>query len=152
MRTFCKKSIIQVLIFSILMAIFLPTMVNAGEVGRVGSSKVTSMVVSYTGGNSQVYVNKVTKQDGTVVRYVYSSNFIVTPSTIAKLKSVLASEYSSLIPDNYTRDDNIGIKVCSDSSLVNSMNENWTSSEWVGRNVVAVGSVKNAMIILYTYN
>ena len=144
MKNISKKSVSLVLIFTILMAIFMPTTVNANDVGRIGTSKVGTIVMAYTGGNSQVYVNKITKQDGTVVRYVYSSNFIVTPSTIAKLKSVLASEYSSLIPDNYTRDDNVGIKVCSDSSLVNSMNENWTSSEWVGRNVVAVGSVKNA--------
>ena len=144
MKNISKKSVSLVLIFTILMAIFMPTMVNANDVGRIGTSKVGTIVMAYTGGNSQVYVNKITKQDGTVVRYVYSSNFIVTPSTIAKLKSVLASEYSLLIPDNYTRDDNVGIMVCSDSSLVNSMNENWTSSEWVGRNVVAVGSVKNA--------
>lgn len=144
MKNLSKKSVSLVLIFTILMAIFMPTMVNANDVGRIGTSKVGTIVMDYTGGNSQVYVNKITKQDGTVVRYVYSSNFIVTPSTIAKLKSVLASEYSSLIPDNYTRDDNVGIMVCSDPSLVNSMNENWTSSEWVGRNVVATGSVKNA--------
>ncbi len=143
MKNLSKKSVSLVLIFTILMAIFIPTMVNANDVGRIGTSKVGTIVMAYTGGNSQVYVNKITKQDGTVVRYVYSSNFIVTPSTIAKLKSVLASEYSSLIPDNYTRDDNVGIMVCSDPSLVNSMNENWTSSEWVGRNVVATGSVKS---------
>ena len=140
-----KKNNISIFLILIMMInILMPTMVNANDVGRIGTSKVGTIVMAYTGGNSQVYVNKITKQDGTVVRYVYSSNFLVTPSTIAKLKSVLASEYSSLIPDNYTRDDNVGIKVCSDSSLVNSMNENWTSSEWVGRNVVAVGSVKNA--------
>ena len=139
-----KKNNINIfLILIMLINILMPTMVNANDVGRIGTSKVGTIVMAYTGGNSQVYVNKITKQDGTVVRYVYSSNFLVTPSTIAKLKSVLASEYSSLIPDNYTRDDNVGIKVCSDSSLVNSMNENWTSSEWVGRNVVAVGSGKN---------
>ena len=141
---FVKKNNISIfLILIMLINILMPTMVNANDVGRIGTSKVGTIVMAYTGGNSQVYVNKITKQDGTVVRYVYSSNFLVTPSTIAKLKSVLASEYSSLIPDNYTRDDNVGIKVCSDSSLVNSMNENWTSSEWVGRNVVATGSVKS---------
>ena len=119
-----------------LISIYPVSIVNANDVGRIGTSKVGTIVMAYTGGNSQVYVNKITKQDGTVVRYVYSSNFIVTPTTIAKLKSVLASEYSSLIPDDYTRADNVGIMVCSDTSLVNSMNENWTSSEWVGRNVV----------------
>ena len=140
-----KKKIINLfLILAMVISIFPISIVNAeSSVNRIGTSKVGTIVMDYTGGNSQVYVNKITKQDGTVVRYVYSSNFIVTPSTIAKLKSVLASEYSSLIPDNYTRDDNVGIKVCSDSSLVNSMNENWTSSEWVGRNVVATGSVKS---------
>lgn len=140
-----KKKIINIfLILSMLISIFPISIVNAeSSVNRIGSSKVKSMVIAYTGGNSQIYVNKITKQDGTVVRYVYSSNFIVTPATIAKLKSVLASEYSSLIPDDYTRDDNFGIKVCSDSSLVDSMNENWTSSEWVGRNVVAIREIKN---------
>ena len=139
-----KKKIINIfLILIMLINILMPTIVNANSVNRIETSKVGTIVMAYTGGNSQVYVNKITKQDGTVVRYVYSSNFIVTPSTIAKLKSVLASEYSSLIPDNYTRDDNVGIMVCSDPSLVNSMNENWTSSEWVGRNVVATGSVKS---------
>ena len=140
-----KKKIINIfLILTILISIFPVSIVNANDVGRIGTSKVGTIVMDYTGGNSQVYVNKITKQDGTVVRYVYSSNFIVTPSTIAKLKSVLNTEYSSLIPDDYTRADNVGIMVCSDPSLVNSMNENWTSSEWVGRNVVATGSVKNA--------
>ena len=141
-----KKSVGLVLVFTILMAIFMPAIVNAdSSVNRIGSSKVKSISIAYTGGNSQIYVNKITKQDGTVMRYVYSRNFIVTPDTIAKLKSVLASEYSSLIPDNYTGDDNVGIKVCSDSSLVNSMNENWTSSEWVGRNVVTVGEIKKVI-------
>lgn len=143
MKNFSKKSISLGLIFTILMAIFMPTMVNATDVNRIGSSMVKSIVIAYTGGNSQVYVNKITKQDGTVVRYVYSRNFIVTPDTIAKLKSVLASEYSSLIPDDYTGYDNVGIKVCSDASLVDSMNENWTSSEWVGRNVIATREIKD---------
>ena len=139
-----KKKIINLFLMLImLISIVMPTMVNATDVNRIGTSKVTSMFVSYTAGNSQVYVNKITKQDGTVVRYVYSKNFIVTPGTIAKLKLVLASEYSSLIPDDYTRDDNVGIMVCSDSSLVDSMNENWTSSEWVGRNVIATREIKN---------
>ena len=140
-----KKKIINIfLILVMLISIFPISIVNAeSSVNRIGSSKVKSMVIAYTGGNSQIYVNKITKQDGTVVRYVYSRNFLVTPATIAKLKSVLASEYSSLIPDDYTRDDNVGIKVCSDPSLVDSMNENWTSSEWVSRNVVAIREVKN---------
>lgn len=140
-----KKKIINLfLILAMVISIFPINIVNAeSSVNRIGSSKVTSMFISYTAGNSQVYVNKITKQDGTVVRYVYSKNFIVTPDTIAKLKSVLASEYSSLIPDDYTRDDNVGIMVCSDSSLVDSMNENWTSSEWVGRNVIATREIKN---------
>lgn len=146
MKSSSKKSVGLVLVFTILMAIFMPAIVNAdSSVNRIGSSKVKSISIAYTGGNSQIYVNKITKQDGTVMRYVYSRNFIVTPDTIAKLKSVLASEYSSLIPDNYTGDDNVGIKVCSDSSLVNSMNENWTSSEWVGRNVVTVGEIKKVI-------
>lgn len=139
-----KKKIINIfLIFTMLISIFPVSIVNANDVNRIGTYKVGSIVMAYTGGNSQVYANKITKQDGTVVRYVYSKNFLVTPSTIAKLKSVLNTEYSSLIPDDYTRADNVGIMVCSDPSLVNSMNENWTSSEWVGRNVVATGSVKS---------
>ena len=129
MKSFSKKSVSLVLIFTVLMAIFMPSMVNATDVNRIGTSKVGRIYISYTAGNSQVYVNKITKTDGTVVRYVYSSNFLVDPATIAKLKSVLASEYSVLIPDNYKGEDNVGIKVCSDSSLVDSMNENWKSSE-----------------------
>ena len=144
MRNFSKKSIGLVLIFTILIAIFMPTVVNAeSSVNRIGTSRIGSIVVAYTGGNSQVYVNKITKSDGTVVRYVYSKNFIVTSETIAKLKSVLTSEYSSLIPDNYSGEDNVGIMVCSDPLLVDSMDENWTSSEWVAKNIVAAGEVEN---------
>ena len=139
-----KKKIINLfLILAMVISVFPISIVNATDVNRIGSSMVKSIVIAYTGGNSQVYVNKITKQDGTVVRYVYSRNFIVTPDTIAKLKSVLASEYSSLIPDDYTGYDNVGIKVCSDASLVDSMNENWTSSEWVGRNVIATREIKD---------
>ncbi len=144
MKSISKKSVSLVLVFALLMTIFMPTMVNAeSSVSRIGTSKVGNIVMAYTAGNSQVYVNKITKSDGTVVRYVYSKNFLVTPESILKLKSVLNPEYSSLIPDNYSIEDNYGIKVCSDSSLVDSMDDNWKSSEWVARNVVAVRSVKS---------
>ena len=136
-----KKSIFLILIM--LVAVVISTVVNAAEVNRIGTSKVGKINVTYTDENSEVYVNKITKLDGTVVRYVYSKNFVVTPESILKLKSVLAPEYSSLIPDNYTAEENVGIKVCSDSSLVNSMNENWISAEWVGKNVIAVREVKS---------
>ncbi len=136
-----KKSIFLILIM--LVAVVISTVVNAAEVNRIGTSKVGKINVTYTYENSEVYVNKISKLDGTVVRYVYSKNFVVTPESILKLKSVLAPEYSSLISDNYTAEENVGIKVCSDSSLVNSMNENWISAEWVGKNVIAAREVKS---------
>ncbi|MCR4748631.1 MAG: DUF4214 domain-containing protein [Lachnospiraceae bacterium] len=145
MKNFVKKFVNSVLIFALLLASIMPNTVNAASVNRIGASKVGSIVMAYTGGNSQVYVNKITQQNGTEVRYVYSQNFIVTPESILDLKSVLEPEYSSLIPDDYTNGDDeydVGIKVCSDASLVDSMDDYWTSSEWVATNVIAPGANK----------
>ena len=64
MKNLSKKSISLVLIFTILMAIFMPTMVNAGSIGRVGSGKrvtfteigtSTEQVASTT--NIEEYIN-----------------------------------------------------------------------------------------------
>ncbi|MCR5608309.1 MAG: hypothetical protein K6G26_04530 [Lachnospiraceae bacterium] len=139
-----RKTVSFLIMLVMLITLATPTKAKAEPVvGRIGTTKVGSIAVSYTAGNSQVYANKISKSDGTVVRYVYSSNYIVNPESILKLKSVLEPEYSSLIPDDYSNEDDIGITVCSDSSLVNSMDENWTSSEWVAKNLIAIKTVNN---------
>ena len=115
----------------------------AGSVKRIGTSKVGSIVNSYTAGNSQVYINTVTKLDGTVVYYIYSTNIPNTQTVFDNLRIAVRNPYSLLIPAVADENGTVGLAVCSDPSLVYSMDENWISSEWVGRNVVAVGSVKN---------
>jgi hypothetical protein len=120
--------------------------VHAGSVGRTGQGMVGSVSQSYTAGTSQVYANLITKADGTVVRYVYSKNYLNaaafdgTEDTFGALKSVLTADYAALIPDKVDESLNgkVGFFFCSDSSLEKYVNDNWTSAEYVASNFLTV--------------
>ena len=112
-------------------------------VNRLGQGKVGSVTQAYTGGNSQVYAHLITRADGTKVRYVYSKNYLNSngpEDTFAALKSVLTAEFAALIPDNTdeSRNGNPGFFFCSDPSLEQYVNDNWTSAEYVARNILTV--------------
>ena len=116
------------------------------DVNRIGTSKVGTVTLAYPGGNSQVYAHLITKADGTKVRYVYSKNYLNaaaspgTEDTFAALKSVLTTDYAALIPDSVdaSRDGTEGFFFCSDSSLAEHVNDNWTSAEYVAKNILTV--------------
>ena len=117
------------------------TSVHAADVNRIGQGKVGTVSQAYTGGNSQVYANLITKADGTKVRYVYSNNYLNVDGpedTFAALKSVLTADYAALIPDSVdaSRNGNEGFFFCSDPSLEEYVNDNWTSAESVARNLL----------------
>ena len=141
------KKLISMLMLLTIMVGALATSVHAeGNVGRVGTSKVGTVTLAYTGGNSQVYAHLITKADGTEVRYVYSKNYLNaaaspgTEDTFAALKSVLTADYAALIPDSVDASLNgsVGFFFCSDSSLEEHVNENWTSAEYVAKNALTV--------------
>ncbi len=123
------------------------TSVHANStVNRIGTSKVGTVALAYTGGNSQVYAHLITKADGTKVRYVYSKNYLNRADSVgaedsfAALKSVLTADYAALIPDSVdaSRNGSVGFFFCSDSSLEEHVNENWTSAEYVAKNALTV--------------
>lgn len=98
------RRLISILMLLTIMVSVPATSVHAeGNVSRVGQGKVGTISQAYTGGNSQVYANLITKADGTEVRYVYSKNYLCSNSpedTFAALKSVLTADYAALIPDS----------------------------------------------------
>ena len=138
------RRLISILMLLTIMVSVPATSVHAeGNVGRVVQSKVGTISHAYTGGNSQVYANLITKADGTEVRYVYSKNYLCSNSpedTFAALKSVLTADYAALIPDSVDASLNgsVGFFFCSDPSLEQYVNDNWTSAEYVARNVLTI--------------
>lgn len=138
------RRLISILMLLTIMVSVPATGVHAeGNVGRVVQSKVGTISHAYTGGNSQVYANLITKADGTEVRYVYSNNYLCSNSpedTFAALKSVLTADYAALIPDSVDASLNgsVGFFFCSDPSLEQYVNENWTSAEYVAKNFLTV--------------
>ena len=137
------RRLISILMLLTIMVSVPATSVHAeGNVGRVGQ-RVGTISQAYTGGNSQVYANLITRADGTEVRYVYSKNYLCSNSpedTFAALKSVLTADYAALIPDSVDASLNgsVGFFFCSDPSLEQYVNENWTSAEYVARNVLTI--------------
>ncbi len=138
------RRFISILMLLTIMVSVPATSVRAeGNVGRVGQGKVGTISQAYTGGNSQVYANLITKADGTEVRYVYSKNYLCSNSpedTFAALKSVLTADYAALIPDSVdaSRNGQLGFFFCSDPSLEQYVNDNWTSAEYVAKNFLTV--------------
>ncbi len=138
------RRLISILMLLTIMVSVPATSVHAeGNVGRVGQGKVGTISQAYTGGNSQVYANLITKADGTEVRYVYSKNYLCSNSpedTFAALKSVLTADYAVLIPDSVdaSRNGQLGFFFCSDPSLEQYVNDNWTSAEYVAKNFLTV--------------
>lgn len=134
------RRLISILMILTIMVSVSATSVHAeGNVGRVGQSKVGTISQAYTGGSSQVYAHLITRADGTKVRYVYSKNYLCSNSpenTLGALKSVLTAEFAALIPDK--ADEGVGFFFCSDPSLEQYVNENWTSAEYVARNVLTI--------------
>ena len=140
-----RRLIIMLMLLTLLTVIVSApaTNVYANGAGRVALGPVRSITLAYTGGNSQVYAHMITKADGTKVRYVYSKNYTnsnVTEDTFAALKSVLTPEFAALIPDRVdeSRNGASGFFFCSDPSLAQYVNDNWTSAEYVARNVLTV--------------
>ena len=137
------RRLISILMLLTIMVSVPATSVHAeGNVGRV-VRKVGTISQAYTGGNSQVYAHLITRADGTEVRYVYSKNYLCSNSpedTFAALKSVLTADYAALIPDSVDASLNgsVGFFFCSDPSLEQYVNDNWTSAEYVARNVLTI--------------
>ena len=140
------RKLISMLMLLTVMVSAPATSVHADTVSRVGTNKVGRVTQAYTGGNSQVYAHLITKADGTEVRYVYSKNYLNAAATagaedsFAALKSVLTADYAALIPDSVDAswNGNEGFFFCSDSSLEEYVNDNWTSAEYVARNFLTV--------------
>ncbi len=140
------RRLISMLMLLIVMVGVPATSVHAADVNRIGQGKVATISQAYTGGNSQVYANLITKADGTKVRYVYSKNFLNQAGSdggedsFAALKSVLTADYAALIPDSAdaSRNGSVGFFFCSDPSLEKYVNENWTSAEYVAKNFLTV--------------
>lgn len=140
-----RKLISMLMLFTLMVSAPATSVQADPSLGRV-EMRVGTVTQSYTGGSSQVYAHLITKADGTEVRYVYSNNYLnATGSygfedTFATLKSVLTADYAALIPDTVDegRNGQRGFFFCSDPSLEEYVNDNWTSAEYVARNFLTV--------------
>ncbi len=108
---------------------------DAGTVNRIGTSKVGSVVNSYTGGNSQVYANQATGSGvaaGWNIQYIYSSNILNTQTVFDNLRNAIRNPYSGMVPAVANENGTVGLAI----STYGTPNSNWTSAEWVARNVI----------------
>lgn len=140
-----RKLISMLMLFTLMVSAPATSVQADPSIGRV-ERRVETVTQSYTGGSSQVYAHLITRADGTEVRYVYSNNYLNAPGSegwedsFSVLKSVLTADYAALIPDTVDegRNGQRGFFFCSDPSLEEYVNDNWTSAEYVARNFLTV--------------
>lgn len=149
MKNLRKKSISLVLIFTILMAVFMPTMVSAlsyeidggtyidGDTERniINSYNVTSDVVT-------LYVGNISVDGTSTLKYLYTDKSVNT-ETLTEMRKILTSDYASLLPTTVGQ-----VAVSNDSSVT--VNDVFTDAGMVAINKYPSGTVSDtSSTILY---
>ena len=141
MKSFSKKSISLVLIFTILMAIFMPTMVSAlsydlttGNV--INSYNVTSDVVT-------LYIGNVSVDGTSTLKYLYTDKSVNT-ATLNEIDKILTGDYKTMLPTTAGQ-----IKVSNDNTVT--VNDVFTDAGLVAANKYPDGTVTDtSSTILYS--
>ena len=140
MKNLRKKSISLVLIFTLLMAVFMPTMVSAlsyelndGDI--INSYNVTSDVVT-------LYVGNISVDGTSTLKYLYTDKSVNT-ETLTEMRKILTSDYASLLPTTAGQ-----VAVSNDSSVT--VNDVFTDAGMVAINKYPSGTVSDtSTTILY---
>ena len=122
MKSLSKKSISLVLIFTLLIAIFMPTMVSATTTIQQGNKIVnttTSETLTIEGRehNSTIYAGEIKKDGVTVLNYLYSDDVTRSAVLFDNLRKTLTAEFSDLVPSIVEEQTETGLKELSTTSL-----------------------------------
>lgn len=127
MRNLSKKSISLLLIFTILMAIFMPTIVHAGEIGKTSTVVETNDELKK---ESTVYAGEVFVNGESQIQWLYSNDISNRPTVFDNLKSNLnGTIFYNLVPTLTEATDQNGLAVS--SAYQSDMNSNWINTSYV---------------------
>ena len=117
-----KKYLSLIIVFSLLMTIFMPTVSNAVTTIRQDNKIVnttTSETLIYKGSEhrSTIYAGEVKKDGVTVLRYLYSTDVTRASVLFDRLRIALPTDFSNLVPAIVEEQTEKGIKELSTTSL-----------------------------------
>lgn len=140
MKNLRKKSIGFMLIFTLIMAVFMPIVSSASSYelndgNIINSYNVTSDVVT-------LYVGNISVDGTSTLKYLYTDKS-VNIETLTEMRKILTSDYASLLPTTAGQ-----VAVSNDSSVT--VNDVFTDAGMVAINKYPSGTVSNtSSTILY---
>ena len=141
MKNLRKKSISLVLIFTLLMAVFMPTMVNAVSTITQGNKIVNTttsetLTIDDEEHNSTIYAGEIKKDGVTVLNYLYSDDVTRSAVLFDNIRKALSNPYSDLVPSIINVQTESGLKELSVSTL-NGMDLTTISNGWTNASNIA---------------
>lgn len=107
------------------------------SVGSAWAQSVSTITTSENAKTfSNVYIGEVVVDGESKIKYIYSSNLSRTADVLANLLSALQGmsdgDYATLLGGVTVDEEATGVAICSDPTLVSSMDESWSSAKNVG--------------------
>ena len=144
---FSKKKVISlVLLFTILMATIVPTIVSAGSIERPGKvvNTTTHEITNFAEGEgadpkehvSTVYAGEVKKDGSTVLTYLYSDNVTRSSVIFDNLRKTLSNPYSDMVPAIIDEQTESGMKELSTNNL-NEIDLTGITGDWTDASSIA---------------
>ena len=117
-----KKYLSLIIVFSLLMTIFMPTVSNAGTIIRQGNKIINttaSETLIYDGSEhrSTIYAGEIKKDGVTVLNYLYSDDVTRSSVLFDNLRKTLTAEFSDLVPSIVEEQTETGLKELSTTSI-----------------------------------
>ncbi|MBR2785408.1 MAG: hypothetical protein IKD74_05445 [Clostridia bacterium] len=117
-----KKYLSLIIVFSLLMTIFMPTVSNAGTTIRQGNKIInttSSETLIYDGSEhrSTIYAGEIKKDGVTVLNYLYSDDVTRSAVLFDNIRKTLTAEFSDLVPSIVEEQTETGLKELSTTSL-----------------------------------
>lgn len=86
--------------------------------------------------NSTVYVGEVVVDGTSVIKYLYSGDItlsdMVRQNLLDALNGMADSDYATLFEETLDNDQTNGLALCNNADLLDAMDENWSSAQYVG--------------------
>ncbi len=122
-----KKYLSLIIVFSMLMTLFIPTMYSAGQIGQTRTSIVKTDELQK---ESTVYAGEIFVDGSSQMQWLYSSDISNQQTVFENLKTSLnGTTFADLVPTLDEKTDNNGLAVS--SSHQSDMNNSWTSANYV---------------------
>ena len=117
-----KKYLSLIIVFSLLMTIFMPTVSNAGTTIRQGNKIINTtssetLIYDGSGHRSTIYAGEIKKDGVTVLNYLYSDDVTRSAVLFDNLRKTLTAEFSDLVPSIVEEQTETGLKELSTTSL-----------------------------------